>query len=461
MYGGNSFFLFFILFVPFSLSCEVNMRSSGQERARELEAAIAVRKQELDELKEQRHQLESQLITASASGEDLLGCYPVYEYCGRRPRRSLKDVPIEQVGNVTIQFEAAMKAIEHQNSQDDLMIAELKKSIRQQEYAEKLWREKKNELAKKTGVDLAFSSAARRTELMNLQGYRPDASPEEVEARKRILRKEMAAGRLIRFLKGKTIETAHRQMEERNEMVNAIDQLYNDIRVMDRDLEEQNRQIEELRMDEEDVIKVLDDRDATEARNQLLIEQVQLLVQSVREEKLDVLLTKCEPQTRVLKAQEYRLNQLEKRQRMTEECLKSNCSIKDVSAIVEAKWESLPPDALVVEDRHMDVEAILPADEKIHPALFNLFLREKEKLAQGICKFNVLVAEKESALASQVCKLEALSRACNQSIQELDDTANGAAFEEEGQRCQALEWAKQQRALYSDLLYEKNKLTDQ
>lgn len=435
------------------------MKASEVERVRELEAAIASREREIENLKEQKSQLQSQLVTMSSSGDDLLACYPVYEYCGRRAKKNIRDVPVEQVGNMVLQFEVATRAVQHQNAQDAQAITELKHYIREQQKSEKMWLTKRRELADKTGIDLTYASAARRSDLMNLQAYQAEASAEEVDGMKRLLQKEINAANVIRAAKGRTIELGHKQMEERNEMINAIDQLYNNIRVADRDLDLLAIEMDKLRASEEGVIQCIEDHDSKEAHNQMLVEQVEQLVVSLKEEREVLLLDKCEPQERLLKAQDFRLRQLERRLKATERCLRHNCSIKDVNAILESKWDNIAPDALEMRDDLLDLERVIPSEEKVHPALYNLFLREKEKLAQSICKINILVAEKESVMASQACRLEALSRACNQSIQELDDVANNAAFEEEKQRRQALDWARQQRNYYCDLLQEKSALS--
>lgn len=434
------------------------MRASETERIRALQAAVAAREQEIEALKEQKSQLQSQLVTASASGEDLLGCYPVYDYCGRKPRKNIRDVPVEQYSNIIVQFEVATKGVEHQNAQDLLAMTELKTYIREQERAERMWVEKKKKLAEKIGFDLPSSSPARRAQLMELQGYQPEADAEEIEARKKIVAREINAALFLRYCKGKTIEIMKNKLKERDGMVDVIDQLYNNIRVADRDLELLNQEMDKLRASEEGVIQCIEDKETEAGNQQILIEQVEQLVQTIKEEKEVLLLDTCEPQERILKAQDYRLQQLEKRLKVTERCLRNNCSIKDVKAILETKWESASPETLELRDDLMDIDRIIPADEKIHPALYNLFLREKEILAQAICKINILVAEKESVMASQACKLEALSRACNQSIQDLDDVANSAAFDEEKQRQLALDWARQQRTLYLALLREKTTL---
>eukprot|EP00796_Vickermania_ingenoplastis_P005487 gene5487-3961_t len=432
------------------------MRPSEVERIRELEGAIAAREREIEELKEHKEQLQSQLVSISASGEDLLRCYPVYDYCGRRPKKNIREVPIEQFSNTLVQFDVATKAVKHQNAQDTIAVTELKNYIREQGRAEKLWREKKQKLAEETGIDLPYTSAARRSELMEMQAYQPEADPRELDARRKILLKELAAGQLIRAAKGKTIEVAKKKLAEREEMVTAIDELYNDIRVADRDIELTNQEVDRLRGSEEHAVQCIEYKNSEESHKHLLVEQVQQLVQNLNEERQELVLDKCDPQERVMKAQDYRIRQLEKRLKATERCLRNNCSIKDVQAILESKWDAVTPESLELQGDLMDIERIIPADEKVHPGLYNLFLREKEKLAQSICKINILVAEKESVMASQACKLEALSRACNQAIQELDEVANNAAFEEEKQRRQALEWAREQRAYYCELLQEKN-----
>ncbi|EPY37984.1 hypothetical protein AGDE_05949 [Angomonas deanei] len=59
------------------------------------------------------------------------------------------------------------------------------------------------------------------------------------------------------------------------------------------------------------------------------------------------------------------------------------------------------------------------------------------------------------------CKLDSLARECNDVIHELDELASGAAYAEESQRVEALQWIQEQRAYYNELYGEKQKLREE
>lgn len=423
-----------------------------------MEGFLGALDREVEELTKRKTELQTQLVSYSSSDDDLLACYPAYEFCGSRPLRDIRHIPLEQVGNIDLQLHVATDAIHHQNKMDTQTITELKEYIKEQEKMEKMFLAKDKELCDKTGFDFRVSSAVIQPELINSPVFEGETAPGELEVRKKLLAKEIKAAASLVQLKGKTIEFGHKKMEEREEMIKAIDMLYNDLRVADRDMEIQENQLVALRTSEEDLMQQLEVANGIEGQKQMLVDNVKQLVLTIREEREGVELDKCEPQERLLKAQDYRLQQLKKRLHVAEKCLQQNCSIKDVNAIMENKWLTACPETFASRDDLMDLERVIPAEEKIHPALYNLFLREKERLSKSICKMNVVAAEKESVMASQSCRLEALSRACNNSIQELDDVAAKAAFAEEKQRREVFEWARQQRAYYCELLQERNEL---
>lgn len=437
------------------------MKITEAERVRELEILVHTLEQELSTLKEKKENFQSQLtvVTGSSSKADLLEQFPCYEYCGRRPRKKFRDLPIEQVCNLVQQFEVATKSVRDQNALDSKCITELKNYIREQEQGEITWRKKINDLKDKTGVDLAHCTTSQREHLLSLQSFESEAFMEEAAARRKLLRKEIQAASTLVKAKGKTILIGKEKTESVEALQCEIKQLINDVRVVRRDIEVETNALEDERVLESDVQSSLEEKKNVENNNRMLIEQVEQLVQSLTEEREVMRLEKYAPQERLLKAQDYRLRQLEKRRKATEICLRHHCSIRAVNAILESKWEAAPVETLDGRDDLLDVDRVIPEDEKIHPALHNLFLREKERLAQAICKMNIVVAEKESVMASQACKLEALSRACNHSIQELDDTANKTAFEQEDLRREAQEWAHQQRLFYYELVREKNTLS--
>ncbi|EPY26871.1 hypothetical protein AGDE_11050 [Angomonas deanei] len=343
------------------------MRATAAEREREVEAAISLRENEINTLEERKKTLQSQLVVSQPSlrEDPLLSSFPILDYCGKNAKYPIKSVPLEQVGNVLSQFDIAAKAIALRNKEDRVIVKDLRREIRTQEKKYVTWSEKKRRLADESGIDLKFITPQSREASFNLQNYTSEASIEEIEVRGKIIQKEIRAGKLIVEKKGKTVNELAKLVEERKGLIDEIDELYNQIRVTERDIAVEEEQIQDLVIDQEDVdFYLTEKKNHSESPSRALIEQD---VVTLKAEKEDTVNEQRIPQERVVKAQDYRLSQLEARLKAIEKALRHNKLKKEVDNIVSNSWAANTIEVPDSQEELYDIEAIIPAQEQVHP----------------------------------------------------------------------------------------------
>ncbi|EPY27386.1 hypothetical protein STCU_05777 [Strigomonas culicis] len=434
------------------------MRATAAERERELEVAISLREKEIQELEERKAALKSQLVVATpALREDpLLASFPILDYCGKRAKKSLLTVPLEQVGNVLSQFDIAARAIALKNKEDGVQLSALRRQLGEQEKRHNQYSEKKQRIADEAGIDIKFITPKSHGGDFALQDYCSEATIEELDTRKKVVLKETHAAKTIAAKKCNAIAELSQLVQDRKGLIDQIDELYNEIRVVDRDIAIEEEAIAHLTEDNKDADLWLADKNAPpEATSRALIEQDVIDLKLQKEETIN---EQRIPQERVVKAQDYRLAQLTKRLECVDRALKHNRLSRDVNRIVSSNWSEHTIEVPESREELYEIELIIPAQEKIHPGIYNLLLTEKEKTARNVSVLNISAKEKEEVIAALSCKLEALSRECNLAIQQLDELASGSAFAEESQRTEALQWVREQRSYYNDLYVERQKL---
>lgn len=435
------------------------MRATQSERERELETAIALREKEIQDLEAQKAELQSRMAVATpALREDpLLSSFPVLDYCGKKPRKQILTVPVEQVGNILAQFNIAQRTISQQNRKDDVEIKELRRMIRQEEKREQQWTRKAQKLTDEAGVDLSLISEKGRENAMKMQKYQSEASMEELTARKLLVQKELHAGKSVTEKKGNAIKAMSAVVEQRRVIIDEIDDLYNKIRVVDRDTTLEMERIDELNAEMESINACMEEkRQIMDSASRVLIEQDVL---DLKTEKNETVTTQRIPQERVVKAQDYRLAQLEKRLKAIDQALAKNHLARDVEKILANNWSYNSIDVSEDKAEMYDIERIIPAQEKIHPGIYNLFLTEKETTHRTVSVLNIGTKEKEEVVAAMTVKLDALCQQYNMSNQELDELAADATYAEEQQRRQALRYVQEQRKYYEELQNEKQRLS--
>ncbi|KPI83655.1 hypothetical protein ABL78_7311 [Leptomonas seymouri] len=434
------------------------MKATSAEREREIEASIAIREREIARLEQEKSDLQVGMAasTPEMREDPLLASFPVLDYCGKRPRLSIKAIPLEQYGNTMIQLDIAKKAIEDQNQKDRLEIQELLRLIREQERNRKLIAEKITKVAENAGLDLKSLTARRRNEIAKMNNYESAISVAELEARNRLVRREMKAATIVAEKKGEALVALSKLVEKRRGTIDDVDSLYNQIRIVDRDTAVETEALERLRAEMEDADAWLAERpDPADSVARKVIDEDAANVKGEREQTVN---EQRIPQERVIKAQDYRIAQLEKRAKVVDKALKSNGLSREVVKIVSRSWSQREME--VPEDREelYDIEKIIPAQERIHSGVYNLLLTEKEKMARNVSILTITAKEKEEVIECLSRKLEILAAQCNTAIQELDIYASEAAFAEEKQRVQALKWVREQRQLCDKLVSEKSQL---
>ncbi|KAG5472590.1 hypothetical protein LSCM1_03995 [Leishmania martiniquensis] len=431
------------------------MKATRALREREVLASIAIREREIAALEQEKSDLQSCMPVAKPKMREdpLLASFPVLDYCGRKPRQPISSVSVAHYGNIMIQLDIAKKAIDAQNQKDRSDIQELHRLIREQEKQYKAITQKTERLAEDAGIDLKFLSENRRDELIKMQDSAQDVSLTELEARMRLVDHEVKAAKIIAEKKGAAIVALAKMVEKRRSTIDDIDSLYNQIRIVDRDTVVVSEELTRVNADIQDADAWLEARPnpADSVARKVIDEESA----AIRGEKEQTVNEQRVPQERVIKAQDYRIAQLEKRAKIVEKALKSNGLSREVDKVVARSWSRREVEVPEAEEELYDIEKILPAQEKIHPGVYNLLLTEKERMARIVSILTISAKEKEEVIASLTTRLEKLAAECNAAIQELDNYASEMVFAEEEQRVQALKWVCDQRQHCAALSQQK------
>ncbi|KAG5472974.1 hypothetical protein LSCM4_02300 [Leishmania orientalis] len=431
------------------------MKATRAAREREVLASIAIREREIAALEQEKSELQSCMAVAKPKTceDELLASFPVLNYCGKKPRQPISSVSVAQYGNIMIQLDIAKKAIDAQNQKDRSDIQELRRLIREQEKQHKAIVQKTERLAEDVGIDVKLLTERQRDEIIKMHGYTTDVSLTELEARMRLVDHEVKAAKIIAEKKGAAIVALTKLVEKRRSTIDDIDSLYNQIRIVDRDTIVVSEELTRVNADIQDADAWLEARPNpadTVARKVIDEESAAILgekEQSVNEHRV--------PQERVIKAQDYRIAQLEKRAKIVDKALKSNGLYHEVDKIVARSWSRREVEVPEALEELYDIEKIIPAQEKIHPGVYNLLLTEKERMARTVSILTISAKEKEEVIAALTTRLEKLAAECNAAIQELDNYASGLVFAEEKQRVQALKWVCEQREHCAKLSQQK------
>ncbi|CCW61488.1 unnamed protein product [Phytomonas sp. EM1] len=425
------------------------MQATEPERVKELEAAISLRRKEIEDLEKQKALFQSEALGSDSKlqHDPLLSSFPVIENYVECSKRSIQDIPVEQVVHVLSQLTIADRAIIKQNNNDAAELKGLQREIEKQQNKHNLLSSKLRELSDSIG--LSRLSASQQQQCANIPPLK------ELKARKKLVQREIQAGNVVREKKGNTITKLSAMVEARRSLIDEIDQLYNQLRVVDCDTTIEMEKIERLNAEVEDADLYLErKRQELDSVSFLLVRQDAM---ELKTEKNEVVNSQRIPQERVVKAQDYRLAQLEKRLKAVEKILHNNYLKRDVDKILINKWSSNTIDVSKDPKDLYDIEQIIPAQEKIHPGVYNLFLSEKEKVSHTVSLLNIGTKEKEEVIASLVCKLEALCCEFNMIIEELDELTIKATHIEEAERKRALAFIQEQRSYIYTLTHEKKK----
>ncbi|ORC90685.1 uncharacterized protein TM35_000071090 [Trypanosoma theileri] len=433
------------------------MRPNKVERRKELECAIALRQKEMEELQRRKSELEEALSMRSGAlaAGDLAAAFPVLDYCGARPRKDVRQLPIEHVGTVMTQFDIALKAITQYNHSLQQQIDELNRRIKTE--GQRCAKVKQNTklLADTTGCQVGTTNDVNGNKLLNNDGE--EVTVQELERRKAIIEREIKAGQLLIKKKEKAILSMSDMLQERQEILDEINALNNEIRVTERDTRCEEEALQELNAEHAALDAKLNAAMQVNVSSSRQI--IQKGIEAIKDEIDETVNGTRRGQERVIKAQDYRIEQLERRLECIQKALQNNNLVREVDSLLSRNWESNGELVLVDSEADMyDLEKIIPAQEKCHPVIYKLLLAEEERLSRRIETLNTIVKEKEDVIDALACKVEALSRECQKAIQELDQLASGAAYEEEKQRIKAMEYIQEQRLHYSDLFFERQKL---
>ncbi|RNF05425.1 uncharacterized protein Tco025E_07784 [Trypanosoma conorhini] len=434
------------------------MRPNRVGRRKELEFAVALRQKELEDLRQRKAELEQGLcLTPDALATDgLYAVFPVLEYCGAKPRKDVRSIPIEHVGSVLTQFEVASKALSDRNQALRHEVRELNRRIKAEGKSCAKVRENTTQLEHTTGVTAKPGNHANGSKPLVLQND-TEVTLQELESRKALIAKEIRTGELLVKKKELSLVEMASISQQRQAVLDEIDALNNDIRVTDRDLKCEKETLQALIAEHDDVDARL--QKALAARESTLLLTSQEGVAELKSEIHGTVADTRQRQERVIKTQNYRIEQLEHRLECIETALKNNHFTRAVDAALSRSWASKGELMTLANEEDMyDADKINPTQERCHPAIYNLFATERDRLSRYISLLELVGGEKEAVIVALRCKAQALSEECQDAIEELDQVTSDAAYEEENQRIKAIEYVEEQRMRYADLFLEKSKL---
>lgn len=223
---------------------------------------------------------------------------------------------------------------------------------------------------------------------------------EEMERLENTLLEEQKTARVIVRKKEQLVEALSQELDAKKEKEESLYQLYNDIRVKDRDVQEARARVDELQRAhakrDSALETVLQDRDMIAV--DCLTQDNQYLRDEVVKQK-----QRRSEQERVLRALQDRANVLTSRLDTINEAIVDLSLEQDVGAAVgkESVVVAAPEGDLY------DMERIAPADEKVGAELFELLHRDLEALKSAFNRKDILVLEKEASVSALQEKFEA------------------------------------------------------
>jgi hypothetical protein len=271
--------------------------------------------------------------------------------------------------------------------------------------------------------------------------------------------KEIHASHAIKNKKDRLIRELQGALERKEDIEARVGEMECVMQCMERDIKVKQRELEKLmeqheRIDAE-ITSALHSRAVTceaalDSDIAAIRKQIELTVEGQRR-----------VQDRVIKAQEYRIHQLEKR------CEAVECSIRNhsLSATVERLLQSLIDEKDEFNERQIvvplatddlyGIDQIIPPQETVHAAIYSLFVSDKERLAKVIAQKRQALHEKKVLQQSLSDKVEELTANYDEVVGLLEAAAAEASTEEELTRQSAICDASLLRKQYQALMKEK------
>jgi hypothetical protein len=342
-------------------------------------------------------------------------------------------------------------------------------------------------------------------------GQRTSRENKSLNARLLLVAKEIRDAQVVIAKKQQTIRDLEKTIKKQTALERATLDIYNTIRVKDREVREQKIVLEKLMTEHESIDARLRKMQAIEA-----VSVENKMLENVAAIKQQVAYGAAEEQQvhqRVIKVQEFRLAQLQRRLRIISDALASHHLRDDVEVMIsealelqhrqnegpgnsqfgsggspnssaaspsrprgreravggasrvptKASTSSLSPArsqyadpismevASLSEDELFDVDLIVPPNERVHPAIYSLLISEKERLDKKVGLQRILIAEKGAAMEMTKGKLEHVHITYDEAVKTQRRTAAMARISEEEHKAALVERVADNRDLLQSL----------
>lgn len=476
------------------------------ERLQELQAALTLRQREISQLAKRKDELIEQQranhkssalgsTSSTTSREDPVASFvadhPVFAFCfGRENEELVWKLPIEQIGNVVAQLEAGMVAL--RQNQKEITKSNDAVGVRQRKAAatEISLEEKIRSLGDATGLPVSRSSTATMRyktapihamldETMAATGKETPAQLRQViaKARKEIHMVEIMKKKNLAVIQGFEVS-----LKRQDAIKEDIVRHRNTIRCLERDITEKKLTLETMLLDH-DVL----DRQLTIAMKPKSGDRTRAIldrdVAELKRQVEDCVEGERRVQDRVIKAQEYRILQLEKRLSSVKRALQdhkltnrveaailatlverdderdSNGSQRSSSSLSPARGGDLPAGVDLNDKATLyNIDTIVPPQELVHPALYSLLASEKDALANVVSQQQSTLVERDQTVEVLALEVAKLTLALDEAQTLLDMTTAQIALIEDEQQDSLVEEVLEQREQYRALLENKSYL---
>lgn len=476
------------------------------ERLQELQAALTLRQREISQLGVRKSELiEQQRAThkssalgstsSAASREDPVASFvadhPVFSFCfGRESEELVWKLPIEQIGNVIAQLDAGMLAL--RQKQKEVTKADDAAGVQQRKAsaAELRLEERIRTLADATGLPKSHTSAttAARYKTAPIGAMLDDViSGTETPAQLRqIINKARKEIHMVEIMKKKNLvvmQGFESALKRQDAIKEDIIRHRNKIRCLQRDVTEKKLTLEDMLM-EHDVL----DKQLTLAMKPQSGDRTRAIldrdVAELKRQMEDCVEGERRVQDRVIKAQEYRILQLEKRLASVKRALQdhnltnrvesailatlvnqdggernSNDSRSSSASMSPHRGGELPLGVDLNDKAALyNIDTIVPPQELVHPALYSLLASEKDALAAAVSGQQTTLTSRDQTVESMALEVAKLTLALDEAQTLLDMTTTQIALIEDEQQDSLVEEVLEQREQYRALLHDKNQL---
>ena len=313
-----------------------------------------------------------------------------------------RDIAAEDALDTIVRLENALKIAQRRNA----LLG------REQQRHEKLLKDRSKVLEKLTKEEDELRSATGWTGESHVEHDVQGRIGEMVKV-EQVVNRELVGAAVLVKKKQQLVETLEVELSKKKEKEEFLLQMFNDIRVKDRDVKEMEVRVQKLRDEHEknqSLIEVAKSKQATLSIHSLQ-EDTQSLKRTVEQHR-----ETRRHQEDIIKAQVFRASQLQTRIDIV------TAALQDLKLGKEFE-RSVPKSSLVPATSFGEPQSaseVVPADEQVAMSLFKLLLRDHDSMRTNVARKDVMLLEKEATVQALEAKLEGFTHSLNLSTEQQD-----------------------------------------